>query len=247
VRTVSIDFWGTLMLDSPASDDRCRPARLSGMRQILGQQKIEVTLPQLTRAYEASGEYLGRVWSEGKDVAVVEHVNAMLRALDPGMVARVSRDTLAALVDAYARPLLLILPAADPGARSACTRLREAGRRLVLVSNTMRTPGTVLRQVLASLHLLDCFDHAVFSDEAGIRKPDPAIFLGAVRAVGGDPATTVHVGDDPVLDVQGARAAGIRAIQVVTGTANGSPADGPDRTIARLDELPEAVAALERS
>lgn len=245
VRTVSLDFWGTLMLDSPASDDRCRGARLTGMRQVLASLGMDVTLAQLTLAYQASGEHLARIWTERRDVGVVEHVSAMLRAIDPKLAEQVSGETMTALVDAYARPLLLVLPAVDPGARATCTRLRDAGLTMVLVSNTMRTPGTVLRQVLASLGLLECFDHTVFSDEAGIRKPDPAIFLAALGVVGGEPATTVHVGDDPVLDVQGAQAAGLRTIQVVAGGPRGRAAATPDRTINRLEELPAAIAAIE--
>jgi FMN phosphatase YigB (HAD superfamily) len=99
--------------------------------------------------------------------------------------------------------------------------------------------------VLSRLGLLECFAHTVFSDEVGIRKPDPAIFLSALQAVGGDPATAVHVGDDPVLDVHGARAAGLTTIQVSALRGNAGR-DGADRTIARLHELPAAIAALER-
>ena len=246
VRTVTVDFWGTLMLDSPASDERCRGARLSAMRQALGEQTIDTSLPRLARAYEESALYLRKIWSEHRDVGVVEHVRAILRALDAGLLERLGPDTLTALVDAYARPLLLVLPSADPGARDALTRLREMGMTLVIVSNTMRTPGATLRQVLSRLQLLDCFHHAVFSDELGIRKPDPAIFRAALQAVAGEPGTTVHVGDDPVLDVHGARAAGLRTIQVVAdGAAPADERDAPDRKISRLAELPAAIAALE--
>ena len=246
VRTVSLDFWGTLMLDSPASDERCRPARLSAMRQVLAEQTIDVSLAQLGRAYEQSALYLRDVWSEHRDVGVADHVRAMLRAIDPSLVERVAGEALTAVANAYARPLLLVLPAVDPGARTALTRLRDRGATLVVVSNTLRTPGATLRQVLARLQLLDCFHHTVFSDEVGVRKPNPAIFQSALDAVGAEPATTVHVGDDPVLDVRGARAAGLKTIQVVADGARApSPADTPDRTINRLDELPAAIAALE--
>jgi FMN phosphatase YigB (HAD superfamily) len=60
--------------------------------------------------------------------------------------------------------------------------------------------------------------------------------------VAGAPETSVHVGDDPILDVQGAQAAGMRVIQVTSSRTRGPR---PDLTISRLAELPEAIERLE--
>jgi FMN phosphatase YigB (HAD superfamily) len=109
----------------------------------------------------------------------------------------------------------------------------------------MRTPGTTLRKLLARYGLLDCFAHTTFSDEVGVRKPDAEIFLLTLRAVRGDPGTSVHVGDDSGLDVAGARAARMRVIQVTSRAPSGAPAARPDAVIARLNALPDAVARLE--
>ena len=109
----------------------------------------------------------------------------------------------------------------------------------------MRTPGATLRKLLDRYGLLGFFEHTTFSDEVGVRKPAPAIFALSLRAVGADAATAVHVGDDPVLDVDGARGAGMRVIQVTT--TSGPPAVGrrADAAIASLTELPAAVARLD--
>lgn len=172
-----------------------------------------------------------------------EHVRAILTAVDPELPARISAPTLAALVAAYARPALMVPPTVDDGARGALEALRARGLTLAVVSNTMRTPGTTLRRLLAHYGLLDSFACTVFSDEVGVRKPDPEIFFHALRAVGGEPETAVHVGDDRVLDVQGARSAGMRVIQV---TARGlvSGPWGPDAVIPRLAALPVVVGDL---
>ena len=66
-----------------------------------------------------------------------------------------------------------------------------------------------------------------------------------LRAVGGDPATAVHVGDDEVLDVQGARAAGMRVIQVTGLSLQALGAPRPDAAIASLAALPDAIARLD--
>jgi len=102
-----------------------------------------------------------------------------------------------------------------------------------------------LRRLLERYRLLGCFRHTTFSDEVGVRKPDPEIFALTLRAVGGDPATAVHVGDDEVLDVQGARAAGMRVIQVTGLSLQALGAPRPDAAIASLAALPDAIARLD--
>ncbi len=206
---------------------------------------MKVTPLALDRAYEESGSYLGRLWSTNKDVPGVEHVRAILGALDRGLPARVPAPTLAALLEAYAEPALLVPPMVDSGARPALERLRAQGLTLALVSNTMRTPGATLRKVLDRFGVLACFAHTTFSDEVGIRKPDPEIFALTLRAIQVEPAAAVHVGDDAVLDVHGARAAGLRAIQVTTASLKSLGAQRPDAVIPSLATLPEAIAQLE--
>lgn len=54
------------------------------------------------------------------------------------------------------------------------------------------------------------FTHHVSAREVGAPKPEPAIFAAAVSRLGVAPHEVLHVGDDPALDVAGARAAGLR-------------------------------------
>jgi HAD superfamily hydrolase (TIGR01509 family) len=201
----------------------------------------------LDAGYEASRAYLGRVWSEHRDVPVQSHVSAILAAADPDLPRWVAPWVMAELVDAYARPALLVPPAVDPGARAALAALAERGYVLAVVSNTMRTPGTALRTLLERYGLLAFFKHTTFSDEVGVRKPAPEIFALSLRAVGSDPSTAVHVGDDAVLDVAGARAAGMRAIHVRSAPGRSEAAPAADAVIPGLGALPAAVAGLDGS
>ena len=60
---------------------------------------------------------------------------------------------------------------------------------------------------------LDQFvDELVVSAEVGVSKPDPEIFRVAINRLGVSAQQTVMVGDSWAADVEGARAAGIRAI-----------------------------------
>jgi putative hydrolase of the HAD superfamily len=242
-----VDFWGTLLLDPPSSDNRYKRRRMADFGSILAGLGVKTTPNTLDRAYDASAGWLGRVWAKNRDVPVTDHVRAILAALDGGLPDRVPPDVMTALVEAYARPLLIVPPAVDDGARSAFERLRADGITLALLSNTMRTPGSTLRQLLAHFGLLDSFAHLTFSDEVGVRKPDPAIFALTLRALGVQPGETVHVGDDAVLDVHGARAAGLRCVQVTSASLKALGAQRPDAVVKSLAGLPEAIASLERA
>jgi putative hydrolase of the HAD superfamily len=72
--------------------------------------------------------------------------------------------------------------------------LRERGVRTVLVSNCSHSTHPVVER----LRLEDEFDHVVLSFEAGVMKPDPGIYLEALKGVGGvDPSRALFVDDQP--------------------------------------------------
>lgn len=219
---------------------------MADFETILGGFGVKSSAAALDRAYDESATYLGRLWAKNRDVGVAEHVRAILGAVDANLPSRVPADVMTALVDAYARPILMVPPAVDDGARAALERLRGRGLALAVVSNTMRTPGTTLRKVLERYGLLAAFAHATFSDEVGVRKPDPEIFALTLRALGVEPAAAVHVGDDAILDVLGARHAGLRTIQVTSASLKALGAQRPDAAIPSLAGLPDAIAQLER-
>lgn len=54
------------------------------------------------------------------------------------------------------------------------------------------------------------FAHQICSRDTGMAKPDPRIFLAAAELLGLAPMDILHVGDDPDMDMVGARDAGLR-------------------------------------
>ena len=89
----------------------------------------------------------------------------------------------------------------------ALDRLRQAGHRLVVVSNSNGT----LRKIFTRLDLARHFDVLIDSSDVGVEKPDPRIFQLALERAGARPETTLHAGDFFHVDVVGARAAGLQA------------------------------------
>ncbi len=82
------------------------------------------------------------------------------------------------------------------------------------------------------------FDHTVYAAQVGASKPHPAMFEAALARVGARPAEVVHVGDDPVSDVHGARSAGLPAVWVNRKGAAWPPGmAAPQHEVASLGEL----------
>jgi putative hydrolase of the HAD superfamily len=127
---------------------------------------------------------------------------------------------------------------AVPGA-AALLALVKARSRIGIVSNNLLDEQ---RDKLRACGLEGWIDTLVVSEEAGVSKPDPAIFSIALERLECTAAEAVMVGDSWAADVAGARAAGIRAIWF---NPNGAPPHGGDLAIAELRSLEPAEAALE--
>jgi putative hydrolase of the HAD superfamily len=97
-----------------------------------------------------------------------------------------------------------------PEVHDVLRALRDAGLQLAVISNF--TDALV---ALCETHELDgYFDVLIASAVTGAQKPDAAIFREALRRTGANPATSVHIGDNYIADILGARASGITGILV---------------------------------
>jgi putative hydrolase of the HAD superfamily len=83
--------------------------------------------------------------------------------------------------------------------------------RLGIISNW----DSRLRALLNALALANEFETVVISCEAGVEKPDRAIFERALANLGLSPHEAFHIGDDRISDFEGPRAAGMAAALVV--------------------------------
>jgi putative hydrolase of the HAD superfamily len=88
--------------------------------------------------------------------------------------------------------------------------LRRRGYRLGVISNADGRVEALLESVGLGSH----FEFVIDSTRVGIEKPDPRIFHIGAERLGIRPEEAVYVGDIYEVDVQGARAAGMRAILI---------------------------------
>jgi len=94
---------------------------------------------------------------------------------------------------------------------------------------------------LAVIGLAGYFEHALAAREAGMLKPDPRIFALLLERAGLGPERVLHVGDDVVADVEGARRAGVTPVWLNRHGKDWPAADAPPplavRTLVELADL----------
>ena len=188
IRLVTLDFWQTLFADTRDGLRRAHVLRLEGVRETLAEAGRLYAGPELAAADARAGEAFAAVWREHRDMAPDEQLGTFLGILDPALPGALDAGTLDRVARAYQEPALTYRPEITPGAAEAVHALRASGLLLGVISNTGRTPGRVLRRLLGDAGLLPSFDVLAFSDEAGIRKPTPAIFRRVLDQAGADPA-----------------------------------------------------------
>ncbi|MBK9493974.1 MAG: HAD-IA family hydrolase [Aquimonas sp.] len=90
---------------------------------------------------------------------------------------------------------------------------------------------------LQRIGLATHFEFALGAREFGRAKPDPSIFLAACARLDLAPHEVLHVGDDPELDVLGARAAGLHCAWINRRDEQWTHECAPDITITSLLQL----------
>jgi putative hydrolase of the HAD superfamily len=118
--------------------------------------------------------------------------------------------------------------------------LRRSGWRLGLLTNG---DPSVQKKKVEVLGLAALIDHVVYASEhAPGGKPAREPFIEVLRRLQVAPQDAVMVGDDPVNDVDGGRAVGIRTIFLArTGRQHHN---GADAVVHALSDVPGAAAAL---
>jgi putative hydrolase of the HAD superfamily len=228
LRGVLFDATGTLVeLREPVGETYARIAARHGV--CLPAWRLEDAFARVLRSAPARvfpGASLAEAARRERD-AWRDLVRATFRAADQNarFPAQGSRDSFDACFDAlwehYAEPGAWC---AREGAGAALDELARRGLVLGVVSNfDQRLP-----LVLAGLGLAGRLRAIVLPAHAGAAKPDPRIFAHALAALGLAAHDAVYVGDDAAHDLEGARAAGLRGLDV--------------RDLASLRALPDRIA-----
>jgi HAD superfamily hydrolase (TIGR01509 family) len=123
----------------------------------------------------------------------------------------------------------------DPDTRPTLQVLHKK-YHLGMVSN-FAIPECVL-SLLHESKIEHFFDAIIISGAVNKRKPHQDIFKRALDMLNVKPEEAVFVGDTIEADIEGAKAAGMKAIYIERRTQKPSENFKPDKTIMRLSELP---------
>jgi putative hydrolase of the HAD superfamily len=108
-----------------------------------------------------------------------------------------------------------------PAMVSALDRLKAEGFGLGCITNNVKAGrgAAMARSEDKALHMASImarFDHVIESSKAGVRKPDPRIYLMMCDLLGTEPAACVYL-DDLGINCKPAATLGMHAIKVTSG------------------------------
>jgi HAD superfamily hydrolase (TIGR01662 family) len=92
-----------------------------------------------------------------------------------------------------------------PSVKKTLLTFRQRGYKLGLISNTHWRISEDLRKEFEKF-----FDVITLSYEHGYAKPHPSIFIATLKVLKISANQCLHVGDDPVADIQGAKSVGMK-------------------------------------
>ena len=131
-------------------------------------------------------------------------------------------------------------------AQALLESLRTQGIKTGLVANSWPEPARLLRQDVDEAGLGELLDVVVFSEDVGVMKPQPEIFLHALEQLDVEPADAMFVGDRLDTDVQAAASVGMTTVQALWFRADDTPGIEPDFMAFTPMDVLNAVRRLAR-
>jgi putative hydrolase of the HAD superfamily len=248
IGAVTFDLWDCLFIDD--SDEPKRraaglPTKTVARRALVHEYLNKhgaIARETVDLAYDVADAAFRKVW---RDQHVTWTVSERLGVLLAGLGRTLPEPELAELVRLHEEMELEYRPDPAPGGRAALAAL-HGEYPLIVLSDTIFSPGRVLRELLRGMGLLEYFSGFVFSDEMAWSKPAPEVFHAAAKAAGCDVADLVHIGDRPHNDIGGPHAVGARGVLLTV--VKKRPLDGhvPDAVCDDYAKLPGILESLEK-
>jgi len=237
IHAISLDLWKTLIVDEGEDEARRDSIRAQSIFEVLSERNIGASQDGLYDSLRRI-DVLRRDVREMRDWTLT--TSNQVRFVLTQATIYPSEELVGAILPRYEAAILEVMPTLlDPRAPQLLQML-AASYPLSLTSNTGKTPGRVLLDVLETLNIRKPFSHFIFSDEVMYLKPDGGIWDHLAAANRLKPEEIVHVGDSFAMDYRGARAAGLEA--VLFGHQSSVPQNV--RAIDSLAELPAIIQEM---
>ena len=213
IKAVTFDLWETLLFERDGNNAKRTFARCRNLVEALNRFGVNVSVEQLDLALKETISSLLKVWDMNKDVSHLGQIWLITKCAFGGS-ATVKEEWIDELSSAYVSPFFEVPPYLNPDAREVLQWLRNRNMLIGIICNTGLTPGFGIKRFLEEEGIAEYFDAMVFSDEVGVRKPDPRIFHLVTKRLKVKPFEVVHVGDNLKSDVWGAKNAGFKTVHL---------------------------------
>ncbi len=246
IKAVTFDFWDTIVEDE--SDEPKRQAqgllskKLERRRLAWAALNAVEAIDQATvdLAYDVTHAASDLVWRQNHiNWTVTQFFDVLLN----GLGRKLPAADKARLIEDIGRMEVDLPPDAVPGIAAAIAEL-STRYKLCIVSDTIVTPGTGLRQILDHHGVGQYFDGFAFSDEVGRSKPNRAMFDAAAEQLGVELSEIVHIGDREANDVKGPQALGAKAILFTAARADDKTGSAADAICDRASDLARTIDQL---
>lgn len=246
IKAVTFDLWDTLVYDD--TDEPKRKAQ--GLRSKFDERRHVVwqalnnidpiSHEDVVLAFNVADAAFNNVWKQHSITWLIEE---RLDVILNGLGRSLPGDARDQVIHDLGRMEADIPPHAIEGAREALADLSQR-YALSIVSDTIVTPGTGLREVLEKNGLKEFFKGFAFSDEVGHSKPHPSMFQSAAKQLGVEVEEMVHIGDRDHNDVKGPHAIGMKAILFTASRDNDKNTTTADAICETHADLPAVIDAL---
>ncbi len=239
LRALTIDFWNTMVVARTNGEQR-QQQRLDHLLGVARACRPDTSEAAVRAAFAEAARRYDAAW---KQTHSTPGASELVRCIWEALALDVGAAQHDEAVRVFEEGLLFGPPDLAEGLEEA---LAWAARhfRLGIISDTMFSPGRVIRRLLERRGLLGYFDAFVFSDETGFSKPDVRAFEQAGATLGVGAAEIVHIGDLRRTDVAGAQGAGARAILYTGVRHDDDDVPAPDAVLLHWRALPEVLAHL---
>lgn len=224
IKVITFDLWDTVFIDD--SDEKTRQAkgmnskpveRRHIIRSFLEKTKA-ISQESVNTAYDTADAAFRHVWyQQGVTWTVRERLEIILK----GLQRKVTENDLKEMVRLHEEMELEIMPELAPDIRQAIAELHQS-YKLAVISDTIFSPGRVLKKILERYDLLKYFSAFAFSDEIGCAKPDPRVFESIGNQLNLPTESFIHIGDREEKDVAGPHAVGAKAVLTTVVKDRGS-------------------------
>jgi HAD superfamily hydrolase (TIGR01509 family) len=212
----------------------------TAVHDLLLQSSDAKELPTADLWHSSAFERLRQSWTDTLAGRQNLHLDELLRQSLAAQGVYPDTELIDAAVDRYCGAISLGA-SPMPGAETLLRTLKEQGRTLGLISNTM-WPGAKHHEDLERFGLAQYLDVEIYSADVGLWKPSAEVFLHALKRLGGTPDHAFFVGDNPNDDIVGGHNAGMKAVWIVNKEYHRDAGKDAD---AVIDELPELLSVLE--